>query len=279
MTAVDAGGALARMLAVEEAGPDRFVAEGRVPGGSDGSSGSSHDGSDGGLYGGRVAAQALVAAARTVAGERLPHSLHGYFLRRGDARLPVDFAVERDRDGHAYSARTVVARQEERVVFRMAASFARPETGPDRQSVAMPETCPPEQAQPLPEILPGVEVRDPDPRAHPGHPMRTWVRAPATAGASPVEAAAVLVYVSDLFSGLAHLMGPRVRSMASLDHAVWFHRPVRMDDWVLMDHAGTSLAAGRGWYTSTLFDRSGAALASCAQEMVVREARSPERAG
>jgi acyl-CoA thioesterase-2 len=67
--------------------------------------------------------------------------------------------------------------------------------------------------------------------------------------------------------------------MASLDHAVWFHRPVRMDDWVLMDHVGTSVAAGRGWYSSTLFDRSGAALASCAQEMVIREARGPEQAG
>jgi acyl-CoA thioesterase-2 len=202
--------------------------------------------------------------------------LHGYFLRRGDARLPVDFEVERDRDGHSYSARTVAARQEGRVIFRLAASFARPEEGPDRQAVVMPEVRGPEESQPLPPVLPGVEVRDPDPSAERAHPMRTWVRAPGAADGGALHQAAVLVYVSDLFSGLAHLMGPRVRSMASLDHAVWFHRPVRVDDWVLMDHVGTSLASGRGWYTSTLFDRSGAALASCAQEMVIREARAPE---
>jgi acyl-CoA thioesterase-2 len=254
---------LQQLLTVTEEAPDRFV------------TGVATANRHNGLYGGQVAAQALVAAARTVPDERVPHSLHGYFLRRGDARLPVVFDVERDRDGHSYSARTVAARQEGRVIFRLAASFARPEEGPDRQSVAMPEVRSPEESQSLPSILPGVEVRDPDPRADRAHPMRTWVRAPGAADGGALHQAAVLVYVSDLFSGLAHLMGSRVRSMASLDHAVWFHRPVRMDDWVLMDHVGTSLAAGRGWYTSTLFDRGGAALASCAQEMVIREAREP----
>lgn len=257
---------LAALLSVREVGPDRWLAEGLAPG--------RHNG----LYGGQVAAQALVAAARTVAPERAPHSLHGYFLRRGDARLPVVFDVDRDRDGHSYSARTVVARQEDRVVFRVTASFARPEEGPDRQAVAMPEVAGPEESQPLPPILPGVEVRDPDPSAQRQHPMRTWVRVPGSAGEGPLHAAAALVYVSDLFSGLAALIGPRVRAMASLDHAVWFHRPVRMDEWVLMDHVGASVAASRGWYTSTLFDRSGAALASAAQEMVIREARGPEDA-
>ncbi|MGY1771282.1 acyl-CoA thioesterase [Blastococcus sp. SYSU D00813] len=265
MTAVE-GTPLAALLSVRELGTDRWVAEELAPG--------RHNG----LYGGQVAAQALVAAARTVDGERAPHSLHGYFLRRGDARLPVRFDVDRDRDGRSYSARTVVARQEERVVFRMTASFTRPEEGPDRQAVAMPGVAGPEEAQPLPPILPGVEVRDPGPRAERQHPMRTWVRVPGAGAEDPLHAAAALVYVSDLFSGLAALIGPRVRAMASLDHAVWFHRPVRLDDWVLMDHVGSSVAAGRGWYTSTLFDRSGAALASAAQEMVVREARDPEDA-
>ena len=269
MTAGMGTPSLAELLDVRELTPDRWVADAPAPG--------RHNG----LYGGQVAAQALIAAARTVAAERAPHSLHGYFLRRGDARLPVVFDVERDRDGHSYSARTVAARQEDRVIFRLAASFSRPEEGPDRQAIGMPEVRGPEESQPLPAILTGVEVRDPDPSTERQHPMRTWVRAPDTASPSAGEAealhaAAALVYVSDLFSGLANLMGPRVRSMASLDHAVWFHRPARMDDWVLMDHVGTSVAAGRGWYTSTLFDRSGAALASCAQEMVIREARGPE---
>ncbi|WP_029431978.1 acyl-CoA thioesterase II [Blastococcus sp. URHD0036] len=258
---------LRELLTVVEEAPDRFV------------TGAPTENRHNGLYGGQVAAQALVAAARTVSDERVPHSLHGYFLRRGDARLPVVFDVERDRDGHSYSARTVAARQEGRVIFRLAASFARPEEGPDRQSGTMPEVRGPEESQPLPSILPGVEVRDPDPRADRAHPMRTWVRAPSAAEGGALHQAAVAVHVSDLFSGLAHLMGPRVRSMASLDHAVWFHRPVRMDDWVLMDHVGTTVAAGRGWYTSTLFDRAGAVLASGAQEMVIREARGPEEAG
>ena len=268
MSVPEPASGLARLLSVAETAPDRFVAGFLAPFLAPGR----HDG----LYGGQVAAQALLAAARTVADDRPPHSLHGYFLRRGDARLPVVFDVERDRDGHSYSARTVVARQEERVIFRMAASFARPEEGPDRQAVVLPEVAGPEESHPVPSILPGVEVRDPDPSAERRHPMRTWVRAPGSAGGGPLHAAAVLVYVSDLFSGLASLMGPRVRSMASLDHAVWFHRPVRMDDWVLMDHVGTSVSSGRGWYGSTLFDRSGAARASCAQEMVIREARGPE---
>ncbi|SEO45732.1 acyl-CoA thioesterase [Trujillonella endophytica] len=267
MTAIEgAEGAalLTDLMTLRELTPDRWLAEAVAPG--------RHNG----LYGGQVAAQALVAAARTVVPERLPHSLHGYFLRRGDARQPVTFDVERDRDGHSYSARTVVARQEGRVIFRMSASFCRPEEGPDRQSVAMPATRSPEESQALPSILPGVSVRDPEPSAERTHPMRTWLRAAGCTDGDAVHQAAVLVYVSDLFSGLAHLMGPRVRAMASLDHAVWFHRPVRMDDWVLMDNVGTTVAAARGWYTGTLFDRSGAALASIAQEMVVREARGPE---
>ncbi len=267
MTTAGGATALRDLLTLHEPAPDRFVSA-AAPGGG-------HPG----LYGGQVAAQALVAAAGTVAGDRLPHSLHGYFLRRGDARLPVTFDVERDRDGHSYSARTVVARQEDRVVFRMTASFARPEEGPDRQAVVMPAVGDPEDAQPLPPVLPGVEVRDPAPSTGRAHPMRTWVRAPGAADGDALHHAAVLVYVSDLFTGLADLMGPRVRAMASLDHAVWFHRPVRMDDWVLVDDVGTTLSAARGWYTGTLFDRSGAVLATCAQEMVIREARGPERAG
>jgi acyl-CoA thioesterase-2 len=255
---------LTDLLTLREVTPDRWAADALAP--------NRHNG----LYGGQVAAQALVAAARTVAGERLPHSLHGYFLRRGDAREPVTFDVERDRDGHSYSARTVVARQDDRVIFRMSASFARPEEGPDRQAAVAPAVRTPEESQELPAILPGVRVRDPEPSADRAHPMRTWVVAPGAGEGDAVHQAAVLVYVSDLFSGLAHLMGPRVRAMASLDHAVWFHRPVRMDDWVLMDNVGTTLAAARGWYSGTLYDRSGAALASIAQEMVIREARGPE---
>jgi acyl-CoA thioesterase-2 len=249
---------LIELFSVRELAPDRWVADVLAP--------NRHNG----LFGGQVAAQALVAAARTVAGDRAPHSLHGYFLRRGDARQPVVFDVERDRDGHSYSARTVAARQEDRVIFRLAASFARPEEGPDRQAVAMPEVRGPEESQPLPPSLLGIEVRDPDPSAERQHPMRTWVRAPGAGAGDALHHAAALVYVSDLFSGLAHLMGPRVRSMASLDHAVWFHRPFVPHEWHRYDVTSLNNSDARGLVAGSLYDVAGSLIASTTQEALWR---------
>jgi acyl-CoA thioesterase-2 len=251
---------LAELLELEEVDRDLYLAEPSVPGP--------------GLYGGQVAAQALVAAARTVDDDRTAHSLHGYFLRRGDADHRVVYEVERDRDGRSYSARRVTARQGGAVVFSMAASFHLADEGPDLQAVTMPATRGPEESEPIETHLIGLEVRDPDPRPERHHPARVWVRATDPLADDDGVHAAVLTYASDLFSGLAAFVdiGPQ-DAMASLDHAVWFHRPVRMDRWVLLDHLGASVAAGRGWYTGHLYDEAGAAVAGIAQEMVLRRRR------
>ena len=148
------------------------------------------------LYGGQVAAQALYAAGRTVPAERLPHSLHGYFLRQGSTVRPTVFQVERDRDGHSFSARRVVAIQEGEVIFNMSASFAAPQAGADRDAAA-----------------PELPVRDPLPRwnlpRHPSFevrtsdtgrrlPVRFWLRSVVELPADPLLHAAVLTYASDL---------------------------------------------------------------------------------
>jgi acyl-CoA thioesterase-2 len=227
-----------------------------------------------GLFGGQVAAQALLAAAGTVPPDRVAHSLHGYFLRRGDASRRVLYTVERDRDGRSYSARRVVARQGGQVIFNMAASFAVPEDGPEVQAVAMPEVPAPEDSAPVETHLVGIEVRDPDPRPDRLHPTRVWVRCIDDLGPDPHAHAAVLTYVSDLFSGLSVLGNMRPTDlMTSLDHALWFHRPARLDRWILMDHLGAALASGRGWYTGHLYDESGTAVAGLAQQMVLRSAQ------
>lgn len=251
---------LATVLDLAPAQADRFVA--------------AASGTRAGLYGGQLLAQALLAAAATVPADRSPHSLHAYFLRRGDSRREVGYAVDRERDGRAYTARRVTARQGDQVLFGMATSFARSEEGADLQAVEMPVTRPPEASVPLAVHLPGVEVRDPDPHVERQHPARIWMRATGEVGADPRRHAAVLAYVSDLYSGMTSFVDLRPDdAMATLDHALWFHRPVRADRWMLFDHQGVSLAAGRGWYRGTVFDEAGVVVASLTQEMVLRQGR------
>jgi acyl-CoA thioesterase II len=251
-------GALMALLALEEVDRDLLIAEPRLEGP--------------GLFGGQVAAQALLAAARTVPADRAAHSLHGYFLRRGDASRRVLYSVERDRDGRSYSARRVVARQEGQVIFSMATSFAVPEEGADVQVLTLPDVARPEDSEPVETHLVGMEVRDPDPRPDLFHPTRVWARCRDDLGSDPHANAAVLTYLSDLFSGLPAVVGMGPGDlMTSLDHALWFHRPARLDRWVLMDHGGASVAGGRGWYTGHVYDEAGTALAGLAQEMVLRQ--------
>jgi acyl-CoA thioesterase-2 len=229
------------------------------------------------LYGGQVAAQALVAAGRTVAPGRVPHSLHGYFLRAGDAARPVLLRVDRDRDGSSFSARRVVAVQNGEVVFSMAASFHDPEDGLDHQVEPAPDV-------PAPDALPPVtmhrlfsfEARLP-PQPHDGTawPTRFWARCTEPMPADGLVHAAVLTYLSDIMTGLSPLAADGYRSTASLDHAMWFHRPARLDEWVLVDLVGRSTSGGRGWYTGTLSSRSGVLQASIAQESLFRRQRRP----
>jgi acyl-CoA thioesterase-2 len=225
------------------------------------------------LYGGQVAAQALIAAGRSVEPDRPPHSLHGYFLRPGDSKRPMVFQVFRDRDGGTYSARRVVAIQDGEVIFNMSASFHRADQGPDLQVVNRPPgIAPPEGSTPLDlfrlfsyeAVLPPYD----GPRLE--FPTRFWARTTVSLPDDPLLHSAVLTYLSDISTGLTPLHSAEGRSTASLDHAVWFHRPARADDWILSDLVPASSAEGRGWYTGSMFDPAGTLVASLAQETLFR---------
>jgi acyl-CoA thioesterase-2 len=224
------------------------------------------------LYGGQVAAQALLAAGRTVPEGRVPHSLHGYYLRGGDAAHPTLLRVDRDRDGRSFSARRVVAVQNGEVIFNMSTSFHEPRPGLDRQVEPMPEAGDPEALAPfaLPRLL-SVEARVPE-QPHPvDFPTRFWSRVTTDLPDDPLVHACALTYLSDYGTGLTALQEGDWYPGSSLDHAVYFHRPVRMDRWVLMDLVPRSVAGGRGWYTGTVHAQDGTLVASLTQEALFRE--------
>jgi len=223
------------------------------------------------LYGGQVAAQALCAAGRTVPPGRQPHSLHGYFLRAGDTTLPTVFGVERDRDGRSFSARRVVAIQDGKVIFNMSASFAepRPGGGQDDQDVGQVPELPAMDSlhSILHPIATSLEMRAaqewlPD---GPG-PTRFLSRCTVPLPDDDLVHSCVLTYLSDISSGLIPLEKDGTATGASLDHALWFHRQARMDDWVLVDLVPHTVAAGRGWYTGAVYGADGVRVASIAQE-------------
>jgi acyl-CoA thioesterase-2 len=223
------------------------------------------------LYGGQVAAQALRAAGLTVPGGRVPHSLHGYYLRGGDSSLPTVFRVNRDRNGRSFSARRVVALQRGEVIFNMSASFQVLEEGLDRQMEPSPQADEPQRlpAMALPRLA-SMEGRLPaQPFTGALWPTRFWARCTA-ALPDALWHAAVLTYLSDISSGLSPLNGEGHRSGPTLDHSVWFHRPVHLDDWVLLDLVPRSVGGGRGWYTGTVHDRGGRLGASLTQEALFR---------
>ena len=224
------------------------------------------------LYGGQVAAQGLLAAGRTVDGARSPHSLHCYFLRRGSATRPTVFRVERDRDGRSFSARRVVAVQGGEVVCSMSCSFTTGGAGPDLQVRPAPRSQHPEALPPITLArLFSMDTRLPEqPCPDSARPTRLWGRATVPLPDDPTVHAAVLTYFSDIISGTSALEGARDRTNTSIDHAVWFHRPLRLDDWVLMDLVPHTMAAARGWYTGTVHDASGRLGASLTQEVLVR---------
>ena len=235
------------------------------------------------LFGGQVAAQALYAAGKTVEPGRLPHSLHGYFLRSGDTQRPTLFRVERDRDGGSFSARRVVAIQNGKVIFNMAASFARPrvldESLLDRDAgPVLPGSLPPAESLPAGghSRYPSFEFRMADPGRR--LPDQFWVRCTDRLPAledDPLLHAAVLAYISDMSSGLRLLEQPGHLSSSSIDHAVWFHRQARMSEWIWQDLRPQTVAGGRGWYTGAFYTQDGTRVASVAQEALVRTA-APE---
>lgn len=243
---------------------------------------------EGRLFGGLVAAQAVMAASATVPHGDL-HSLHAYFLRPGAHGVPIRFVVHRIRDGKTFTTRRVVAHQGGEAILGLESSFTQPEDGISHQDPA-PEADDPEglrdwellRAEMLhrPEAVrtQPVEVRTCDPDDPDGRPQapekRVWMR---PVGRLPEDRRlheALLVYASDrtLLSTASRPHGlPWGRRMvASLDHAVWLHRPARFDDWVLYASKSPVAHAARGLVFGAMYDRSGARIASVAQEGLIR---------
>ncbi len=249
------------------------------------------------IFGGQVAGQALVAAARTVPPDRQVHSLHAYFLRAGDPQTPVLYQVERLRDGGSFTTRRVTAIQHGKVIFNLAASFQVAEEGFDH-AFTMPEVTPPDDLPTMRERLTraGVEMtpwmarprpidirhvdwpgadgsRSPEPRQH------VWLRADGRLPDDPLLHTIVLTYASDMTlldtATLPHggsWFDPGM-FMASLDHAMWFHRPFRADDWLLYAQDSPNSMGGRGLSRGLVFTRGGALVATVMQEGLIRKAR------
>jgi acyl-CoA thioesterase-2 len=230
------------------------------------------------IFGGQVAAQATRAAGLTVDDDRHLHSLHGYFLRAGRADRPTIFHVERDRDGKSYSARRVVAKQDGDVVMSVLASFHVDEGGPEYPSIGLPEgVSMPEDLAPPTSRFPYRSVLDLRVTGFgrrrgewAGPPHQFWARARGSLSEERLLHACVLTYVSDVGSGIERAFIDEQWWGPSLDHAVWFHHPVRLDDWVLVDLCPGVARGGRAFYTGTVHDRAGRLVASIAQEHVLR---------
>ncbi len=250
------------------------------------------------VFGGQTIGQALVAAVRTVPAERVAHSLHAYFLQPGDLTIPIIYSVERVRDGGSFTTRRVTATQHGRAMFVMSVSFHKLESGLDHQekmpTVPPPEDLPSERelkdrmiAQ-LPESMRAywererpIELRPVDVSRYfarePRKPeQNVWMRATGTLPDDLPLHQCVLAYASD-FSLLdtaliAHgkLMFDQDIQLASLDHALWFHRPFRADEWLLYAQDSPSSHGSRGFCRGSIFTREGVLVASVAQEGLTR---------
>jgi acyl-CoA thioesterase-2 len=253
------------------------------------------------VFGGQVLGQALSAAQATLDNlddARAAHSLHAYFLKAGDIEHPIVYQVDRTRDGGSFSVRRVTAIQHGQPIFFLAASFQKHEDGGEHQ-LSMPEVPKPEDIEPTPALPPEVfaklpskvqrwlsrmgpfEFRHVYPRDDLNPPKRppfqqVWFKLGERVGDAPELHRALLAYASDF-----HLLGtatfphgisyyqPNVQ-MASLDHALWFHRPFRADEWLLYSIDSPSAQGGRGLARGLIYDRSGKLVASTAQEGLIR---------
>ncbi|MCX5442116.1 acyl-CoA thioesterase II [Streptomyces sp. NBC_00056] len=250
-------------------------------------------------FGGQVAAQALTAAGRTVPEDRVVHSLHGYFLRAGDTARPLVYSVERVRDGSSYLSRRVTAVQGGEIVFTLSASFKKRERTADRQ-MAMPDTPDPRS---LPDMYEIWSRNNPEDYAQaefrrvlemryvpgPSEPtpglteQKLWMRSAGPLPDDPMLHACALAYASDLFLAPATVLSterPRMLReeppsvfLTSLDHAVWFHRPFRADEWMLFAQRSPTAGDGRGLAFADVWSRDGGLIAHVVQETVVRPAR------
>jgi acyl-CoA thioesterase-2 len=249
------------------------------------------------VFGGQVLGQALMAASRTVEG-RIVHSLHAYFLRRGDFDAPIVYHVDRSRDGHSFSNRRVIAIQHGEQIFNMTASFQIVEPGLEHQ-IPMPHVPPPEalsdSSRMPPELLAKLpervhrlletprpfEFRSVQPvdylKAAGVPPARQiWFRAVSAVPDDETLQRCLLAYVSDFYlletatlpHGISSLSGKAI--VASIDHAMWFHRPLRVDEWLLYAVESPSATGARGFARASVFARDGRLVASTAQEGLVR---------
>jgi len=259
------------------------------------------------VFGGQVAGQALVAAARTVEPDSLVHSLHAYFLRPGDTRVPILYMVDRIRDGLSFVTRRVTAVQHGRAIFSLSASFQVPEDGFDH-SEAMPDVPDPDSLPTLRERwdelanegerwaamvaehrdraaeldLP-FDLRNCDwsladrERALPPY-QRMWLKATGVLPDDPVIHTCALTYASDMTLLDTALLPHGLHRldnafMASLDHAMWFHRPFRADEWLLYAQDTPSASGGRGFARGSVFTRDGQLAVTVVQEGLIRPPR------
>jgi len=250
------------------------------------------------VFGGQVLGQALKAASATIDDPRKVHSLHAYFLRRGDFTKPIVYSVDRSRDGGSFSTRRVLAIQDGEQIFICSASFQIEEQGLEYQASA-PQVPPPEDLQPLAkppqaeidklpdklrrwlEIERPFEFRPVQPY-NPLRPMacepvrQIWMRAVDKLPDDDALHRCLLAYMSDYWlldtttmpHGSSFLRGNLI--MASIDHAIWFHRPARVDDWLLYCLDSPSSSGARGFARGSLYSRSGVLVASTAQEGLIR---------
>ena len=246
------------------------------------------------VYGGQVLGQAIHAAHMTVK-QRVIHSTHAYFLRRGDFNEPIDYEVERSRDGGSFSARRVVAMQKGRPIFTLAASFQKQEEGLDyTEPFDMPPG--PEEIEVPQATLDGIRRRSnilfdeaftirpvelpPDPKEP---TIQFWIKTAEKLADDDALHCAALAYISDFglltSVGIPHgyLMREQAKKpetrlmMASIDHVIWFHRPFRMDEWHLFSSSPISTSGSRGLARGRVFNRSGQLIVTTAQEGLVRE--------
>lgn len=270
--------------------------------------GRNRDIGTGRVFGGQVLAQALVAARRTVEGEGPPreaHSLHAYFILPGDLSVPIVYFVDTLRDGGSFTTRRVTAIQHGRAIFNLSASFHREEAGIEHQAdaptVPEPEALTPEldriraMADRIPPEVRGVITQDRPLDFRPVDPpdlldpvpadpiRRTWFRTTGALPDDPLLHQAALAYASD-YGLLATVLQPHALTIrtpglqvASLDHALWFHRPFRADDWLLYEVDSPVASGARGFARGRVFTRDGRLVASSAQEGLTRQRGGDDR--
>lgn len=280
--APDPTGELLRLLDLEDLDVDLFR-------------GSQPDSVRARVYGGQVAAQALMAGARTVEPDLHVHSLHSYFLLPGDYQVPIIYEVERIRDGRSFATRRVVARQHGRPIYYQTLNYQRAEDGFEHQE-QMPEVKGPDEglkfidlikqqgtadAEALVKEWGAIDVRWmgnsrhglPDDPAHPSR-SRMWVRIAGDVGDDPLQHLGAFTFASDVSllgaSLAAHDVNPAKTMMASLDHTIWFHRPFRADEWWLYDQWSPFAGGGRGLSFGHIYTSDGTLVATAAQEGLIR---------